>query len=446
MSSFAEMRVQPAPNDHNVDVADLEGGGAALLQLPDDVTLFSPYHYSRNMIVLPAKATNPKLKAGASPYTPFPSDVTQGVLDSISRDFSSRDSDVFVVYYPNSGGGMVAEMFSQIVFNETCGEGGLARGITEGEKVLHIEKFVAKYEKGVPAAVAYLNNMPRTVRRVFRTHVPRHYLLQWSNAKSKIVYIGRNPKDVAISMHHATLAQKEKYGYEGGLEHFLQQVFLPGRAEYGSWWRHVGSYWKMANWSALVQDTEESGPDCFCMWYVRERNLHSLCVRSALTLRSLCTHSALTLALYLSHQPVTHTHARRYESIIHNPVAAVEGLSEYVGAPVTKAKAGEIAEMMSFKVMRRAEDEGGVLGVDASKYAGKFVRRGGVGTWKDVVTVRVNERFDRVHARCAGDLQGQGVELQWDKRSTKKSEDERVTEILEGLDGGDEAAGGCVVA
>lgn len=47
-----------------------------------------------------------------------------------------------------------------------------------------------------------INAIPKTQRRVFKTHAPHEFLMKWTNRQSKVVYLARNPKDVAVSLWH----------------------------------------------------------------------------------------------------------------------------------------------------------------------------------------------------------------------------------------------------
>jgi hypothetical protein len=60
------------------------------------------------------------------------------------------------------------------------------------------------------------------------------------NTTAKIVYVARNPKDVAISTY---FHDQSKSGYEGTWEeHF--QLFLQGNVGFGSYFDHVLPWWQ----------------------------------------------------------------------------------------------------------------------------------------------------------------------------------------------------------
>ncbi|NWI25159.1 ST1A4 Sulfotransferase, partial [Sula dactylatra] len=54
---------------------------------------------------------------------------------------------------------------------------------------------------------------------------------------SKVIYVARNPKDVAVSFYHFHRLAKFLPD-PGSFDNFLTQ-FLEGTVHYGSWFKHV---------------------------------------------------------------------------------------------------------------------------------------------------------------------------------------------------------------
>ena len=203
-----------------------------------------------------------------------------------------------------------------------------------------------------------INAMPETKPRTFKSHAPLDFIKLWTTDKSAVIYLARNPKDVAVSLWHHSRS-KTSFGYDGPFSHFLDKIFLSGRAESGSWWGHVGTYFAAENWQAVVEgeeDNDDSTPRLFCLWY---------------------------------------------EAMLRTPAEAVQGISDFVGYKVSMVKAEEIAQECSFSTMKKSELANGVKGCnieqdsghegDVNNVAGSQIRKGGVGGWKDYMTVRQNE-------------------------------------------------------
>ncbi|XP_064598948.1 sulfotransferase 1B1-like [Liolophura sinensis] len=77
--------------------------------------------------------------------------------------------------------------------------------------------------------------------RVFITHLPPFILSKSKklfDGKHKIIYIIRNPKDVAVSYYTQTYNFRSLYGYDGKWSGFLE-LFLNGMVDCGSWFDHV---------------------------------------------------------------------------------------------------------------------------------------------------------------------------------------------------------------
>ncbi|NXY92133.1 ST1B1 Sulfotransferase, partial [Alcedo cyanopectus] len=93
----------------------------------------------------------------------------------------------------------------------------------------------------MPAGTELLANMPSP--RVVKSHLPPHILPKsfWEN-RCKMIYVGRNAKDVAVSFYHFDLMNKFQQ-HPGTWAQYLEE-FMAGRVAYGSWYDHVKSYWE----------------------------------------------------------------------------------------------------------------------------------------------------------------------------------------------------------
>ncbi len=325
-------------------------------------------------------------------WTPFPSSINQEALDCITKQFEPRDSDVWVVSFPKSGTTWCTDIVSHVVFDEANAAplgGGIALGLTDVEHVPWMEAICGKSKDGPEDFVTKVNALPKNVRRCFKSHAPYDYLIQWTAPKSKIIYVARNPKDVAVSLWHHSRSKKS-FEYEGPFSHFLEKVFLPGRAESGGWWEHVGMYISKANWSSIVGDGEDSGmPEIFCLWY---------------------------------------------EDILGGAAEAVEGIANFLDIKISKDKATEISQACSFNSMKESEKSKGCAGVNMEsgdgyagsleKFSASHIRKGGVGGWKHYFTVAQNERFDKFQNKYSEILRGQGITINYGDSSSTDEIDE----------------------
>ncbi|KFQ26158.1 Sulfotransferase family cytosolic 1B member 1, partial [Mesitornis unicolor] len=93
----------------------------------------------------------------------------------------------------------------------------------------------------MPAGTELLATMPSP--RLVKTHLPAHILPKsfWTNG-CKMIYVGRNAKDVAVSFYHFDLMNKFE-PHPGTWARYLEE-FMAGRVAYGSWYDHVKEYWE----------------------------------------------------------------------------------------------------------------------------------------------------------------------------------------------------------
>jgi hypothetical protein len=76
--------------------------------------------------------------------------------------------------------------------------------------------------------------------RFFKTHA-RVSDLPKGNGNIKVIYIARNPKDVAVSLYHHA-KNKPEFQFSGDFDCFLK-LFLSGQVENGSWFQHIQEWW-----------------------------------------------------------------------------------------------------------------------------------------------------------------------------------------------------------
>jgi len=158
----------------------------------------------------------------------FPVFVSQADMDLIEKEFVTKDGDVFVVTYPRSGTTWTEQMVHLLVNNGVQGEQRLTDAVPWLETLPHRPNGMLEFLKTMPQ------------RRLFTSHLPYPLMPHLNNTTAKIVYVARNPKDVAISTY---FHNQSKGGYEGTWEeHF--QLFLSSDVGFGPYFDHVLPWWQ----------------------------------------------------------------------------------------------------------------------------------------------------------------------------------------------------------
>ncbi|XP_078255771.1 amine sulfotransferase-like isoform X2 [Rhinoraja longicauda] len=159
------------------------------------------------------------------------------------ENYEVRDSDVFVVTYPKSG-----TIWMQSILMYIFTDDDLQTGETK-----------ATYFKApwLELAIKEINTDDRPSPRLFVTHLPYQLIPKaLKNKKAKVIYVYRNPKDVAVSYYHFHkfanyLETPENFGA------FLQ-AFLKGQVDYDSWFDHVKNWYNhREEFNIIFQSYEE---------------------------------------------------------------------------------------------------------------------------------------------------------------------------------------------
>uniref|UniRef100_A0A3P8Y9N9 Sulfotransferase n=1 Tax=Esox lucius TaxID=8010 RepID=A0A3P8Y9N9_ESOLU len=140
--------------------------------------------------------------------------LIRGVHDSEHIDslktFEVREDDILVVTYPKSGTTWMQYIIS-LMFHES--------EMTQGDEVTmkHVPWLEVKYPK--------IDFGRMSSPRTFVSHLPTLMVPDGFKRKGKVMYISRNPKDVAVSFYHFHNVFKhlENKGDFGG---FLQQYLM----------------------------------------------------------------------------------------------------------------------------------------------------------------------------------------------------------------------------
>ncbi|XP_073532011.1 amine sulfotransferase-like [Phyllobates terribilis] len=199
--------------------------------------------------------------------------------------------------------------------------------------------------------------------RLFASHLSYEFVpRELKNKKAKIIYVMRNPKDVIKSLYHfeAMAAYAET---SPDFEHFFQK-FLDGDVFAGSWFDHV-------------------------------RRWH--------------THQDCSNILFI-----------KFEDMIMDLRTVVKQMCVFLGKELDNESLNIVLKRATFNEMKKdplANKEDMPEDFFDSKI-GKFMRKGTIGDWKNIMTVAQSEAFDRIFQEKMRDLD---IHFTWDIKE-KRSE------------------------
>ncbi|XP_060074342.1 sulfotransferase 1B1-like [Ylistrum balloti] len=237
-------------------------------------------------------------------------------------DWQARDDDVMICTYPKSGTHMLWEIVCMLMTN----------------KARRIPTSKSDYMMEVIPKASY-DNFPSP--RVLNTHMYFEYLPKdFAKRKCKIVYIMRNPKDVAVSFfnHHSNIIS---YNFSGTWGNYVPR-YLKGDVDYGTWFDYT------LKWEKFMADN----PD----------------------------------------YPIFMT---TFEDMKEDALREVNRLAKFLEVDRGQDFLKEVIDLCHFDRMKKEKNHmevvGGWRGGTAAMY-----RKGEVGDWKNWFTVAQNELFDQV--------------------------------------------------
>jgi len=237
-----------------------------------------------------------------------------------------REDDVFIVTFPKSGTTWVQEVTYLIQNNFD----------TEKVKKGTIEERMPCIDYQDLDAIEQLASP-----RILKSHWALPVLPKgiWEK-KAKVIYVVRNPKDVAVSFFHFTKAFNGLFGFHGDFETACKQ-FIDGRVYGGPWWLHVN---------------------------------HGV-----------------------SHPLV---HVVYYEDLIQKPREEIVRIAKYLGKEINEAQIDLVQNYCSFESMRANPStnftwmvEQGIIKNDVGF---QFMRKGKVGDWINHFSVENSKLFDEM--------------------------------------------------
>ncbi|KAF8781773.1 sulfotransferase 1E1-like [Argiope bruennichi] len=147
--------------------------------------------------------------------------------------YEARSDDIYVVSYPKTGTTWLQEIVYLIHSNVDINS---ARNLSLDKRFPYIEHSKTNFNE--------VKNMNSP--RLLKTHLPYSCLPEDILQKQcKMIYITRNPRDVAVSYYHFACMLKETQ-YKGNFEQFFQR-FLLDRTTYSPFLLHNLEFWNHRN-------------------------------------------------------------------------------------------------------------------------------------------------------------------------------------------------------
>jgi hypothetical protein len=158
-------------------------------------------------------------------------------LERLYDDFDYREDDVWLISYPRSGTAWTYTITCAVLY------GGDIGALQKAQSENKILKFLP-IEVGSATSVTDRINTWKALPspRVISTHLPFRLFPETAfEHHAKLVYVVRDPKDVAVSFYHFHRSHKLLGFYKGTWDDFFE-CFISGRVIYGSWFEHTSGW------------------------------------------------------------------------------------------------------------------------------------------------------------------------------------------------------------
>ncbi|XP_071550622.1 sulfotransferase 1A1-like [Panulirus ornatus] len=193
---------------------------------------------------------------------------------------------------------------------------------------------------GVNLQITAATPDPRTIK----THLPLSLLHPDVLDNTKVVYIARNPRDMAVSLYHQCRLLKT-FSFSGSLAELVKYV-VDDSVVYGPYWLHVKEAWEMRD----------------------HPNMHFVF----------------------------------YEDLKADIMTELKKLNDFLGTDLTQAQLENVAKHTSFSEMQARDNllgsksvDNPLMNPDVVKQDGGFFRKGEVGDWKERLSAEMVEEIDQ---------------------------------------------------
>ena len=173
--------------------------------------------------------------------------------------------------------------------------------------------------------------------RVIKTHLPFEFLPPKLLDTCKVIFVGRNPKDVCVSFYHMHNISPDQE-LEGNFNGFAD-LFLQGANMFGSYWNMLKSAWK-----------RKDHPNLKILWF---------------------------------------------EDMTQNMIKSIQEVASFTGYHLTELKMLQLDDLLYIDNFRKAvvnSNEGDEV---RQKIMKKFIRKGQVGDWKNYFTDDMNKIWNK---------------------------------------------------
>ncbi|OCT82349.1 sulfotransferase 2B1 [Xenopus laevis] len=244
-----------------------------------------------------------------------------------AQDFQFKEEDIVIVTYPKSGTTWMQEILTLIY---SGGDEEIAITVPNWRRTPWLEHIYFK-------DLIIEGNGPR----IITTHLPSDVLAPaLQKSKAKVIYVARNPKDVAVSYYFFHKMARFLPNPQPFPE-FLDQ-FLEGKVYYGSWFEHV------KGWHSISQTLD--------FFYIT------------------------------------------YEDMQKDLRRSIKKLCHFLGTPMYSKEVDKVELHCKFAVMSQNSMVNYTLipSEIMDHTQSKFMRKGVVGDWQQHFTEEQNKMFDKV--------------------------------------------------